>query len=66
MDNIVLEGQVSFGKTPTVGLPEESNLIDPAINKTEADQRKQNFLNIKIPLNSENGFTMNTQNYYIT
>ena len=40
IDNIIQEREVIFSKTPTVGFPEESSLIDSAINKRLGDQRK--------------------------
>ena len=50
---------------PTVGLPEVHRLIDSAINKRPEDKRKQIFLRKRILHNSENRFTMNTQQYHI-
>ena len=51
------------GKTPTVGLPDVSKLIDSAISKRQGDRRKHSFLERKKILHKrENGFTMSTQN----
>ena len=47
IDNIIQEGEVIFTKIPTVGLPEVSRLIDSAISKRQADQRKHSFLEKK-------------------
>ena len=43
IDNIIQEGEVIFKKNLTVGLPEESKLIDSVINKKQGDQRKHSF-----------------------
>ena len=51
-----------FKKSPTVGVPEVSKLIDSAISKTQGDQRKQFSGEKKILHKRENGFIMNTQN----
>ena len=61
IDNIIQEGEELFKKTPTVGLPEASKLIDSAIKKRQRDQRKHKFLEKKILHKRENGFTMNTE-----
>ena len=69
IQNIIQEGEVNFRKNPTAGLPEVSKLINAAINKRHRDQRKHSFLEEKKKRKldkRENGFTMNTQKYYIT
>ena len=47
VENIIQEGEVTFKKNPTVGLPEVSKLIDSAISKRQGDQRKHSFLGKK-------------------
>ena len=64
--NIIQEREEIFKKTTTVGLPEVSKMIDSAINKSQRDQRKHNFLEKKKLYKRENGFIMNTQEYHIT
>ena len=44
VDNIIQEGEVVSKKTPIVGLPEVSRLIDSAISRRQGDQRKHSFL----------------------
>ena len=47
IDNIIQEGEVTFKKNLTVGLPEVSRLINSAISKRQGDQRKHSFLEQK-------------------
>ena len=37
IDNIIQEGEVTFKKNPTVGLPKAYRLINSAISKTQGD-----------------------------
>ena len=47
IDNIIEEEEEIFKKTPTVGLPEVSKLIDPTVSKRQGDRRKHSFLEKK-------------------
>ena len=47
IENIIYEREAIFKKTPTVGLPEVSKLIDSAISKRQGDQRKHSSLEKK-------------------
>ena len=62
-DNIIQVGEVIFKKTPTIGLPEVSTLIESVMSKRQGDQRKHNFLEKKKLQRRENVFTMCTQKY---
>ena len=65
IDDIIQEGEVIFMKNPTADLPDVSKLIGSAISKRQGDQKKYSFLDKNIVHKRENGFTTNTQKYYV-